>query len=231
MKPTASTEIDIFSRSQAMQLPLEERISRNDPAEYARVKHAHGGAGELHYLYLLDSLSLTTNLLFVNRGEVPPKGGVGHHLHNQMEEMFVIFDHEAQFTVDGRTTRHEGPVGVPCRVGHSHGIYNPTDKPAQWMNIAVGTVKAKFDYIDLGDDLSTARLDPQPAFLTVRFDRRLLQPFPGMCGGRGTVYQRRVLGPESFRTNWAYVDHLVLPPDSSVGRHKHEGVEEFYYVM
>ena len=27
-------------------------------------------------------------------------------------------------------------------MGHSHGIYNPTDKPVQWMNINVDATKA-----------------------------------------------------------------------------------------
>ena len=39
------------------------------------------------------------------------------------------------------------------------------------------------------------------------------------------------LQPEVFFTNWAYVDHLVAPPGTSVGRQMHTGVEEFYYVM
>ncbi len=34
-----------------------------------------------------------------------------------------------------------------------------------------------------------------------------------------------------FFTNWAYVDHLVVPPGASVGKHRHIGVEEFYYVI
>ena len=53
---------------------------------------------------LLDHTSLDTNLFFLHRGFIAPKSGIGAHFHNQCEEMFVIFDGEAQFTVDGRTS-------------------------------------------------------------------------------------------------------------------------------
>ncbi len=52
-----------------------------------------------------------------------------------------------------------------------------------------------------------------------------------MHGGKGTVAYRRALPPEVFLTNWSYIDHLLLPQGSSIGRHMHIGVEEIYYVM
>jgi len=45
------------------------------------------------------------------------------------------------------------------------------------------------------------------------------------------VQYRRVLPPEVFFTNWSYVDHVLMPPGSSIGAHKHMGVEEICYVM
>ena len=53
---------------------------------------------------LFDAHSLDTNLYFLHRGVIEPKSGIGAHFHNQCEEMFVIFDGEAQFTIDGRTS-------------------------------------------------------------------------------------------------------------------------------
>ncbi len=221
----------LFAFSLPAREPLEKRIAHNDPSKYSLAPLVHGGAGTLHYMGLFDASSLNTNLIFLHRGVLPPKSGIGHHYHNQMEEMFVIFDNEAQFTIDGRTATLKGPAGAPCRMGRSHAIYNPTDKPTEWMNIAVGSVKGKYDNFDLDDDRAGATLDAKPVFITLRLDRSLLRPSLAMNGGKGTVQYRRALPPEVFFTNWAYVDHLVAPTGASVGRHMHIGVEEFYYVI
>src|SRR5260370_41943266 len=103
--------------------PLEKRIAHNDPSIYHKSPHVHGGAGELRYAGLFDASSLNTNLIFLHRGVIPPKSGIGHHYHNQMEEMFVILDNAAQFTLDGRTAVPTGPSGSPFHMGSYHGIH------------------------------------------------------------------------------------------------------------
>ena len=211
--------------------PLEKRIAHTEPSKYKAIKSVHKGAGELDYQALFASTDFSTNLIFLHRGIIPPKGGIGHHFHNQMEEMFVIFTGEAQFTVDGRTSVLQAPAGAPCRMGRSHAIYNPSDKPVEWMNIAIGSTKGKYDAFDLGDDRVGAAIDPKPVFVNMQLDKALLKPMAGMYGGKGPVRYRRALPPEVFFANWSYVDHLVIPAGSSVGRKMHEGVEEFYYVM
>ncbi|MFN0102897.1 MAG: cupin domain-containing protein [Bryobacteraceae bacterium] len=205
--------------------PLAQRIAHSDASKYRKIRAVHAGAGELHYLGLFDAETFNTNFIFLHRGVIPPGGGIGHHYHNHMEEMFVILDGEAEFTIDGRTSVLRGPAGAPCRMGRSHAIYNPGDKPVEWMNIAVGSIKGKYDASDLGDDRVGVTKDAKPVFIHMRLDRSLLKPTPG-----GVMY-RRALTPEVFYTNWSYVDHVLVPPGAAIGAHRHEGVEEFYYVM
>ena len=84
--------------------------------------------------------------------------------------MFVIFDGEAQFTIDGRTSTLKGPAGAPARMGHSHAIYNATDKPVEWMNINVTAFRGVYDAFDLSDGRVGAPLDPIPQFMTMQLD-------------------------------------------------------------
>jgi len=211
--------------------PLAQRIVHTDPSKYRPSKAVHDGAGQLDYMALFDAHSLDTNLFFLHRGVIEPKSGIGAHFHNQCEEMFVVFDGEAQFTIDGRTSVLKGPAGAPCRMGHSHAIYNATDRPVQWMNINVSAMKGTYDAFNLGDARVDVQLDPIPVFMTMRLDPALLRSVDGMSGGKGSVQYRRALDTSVFTGPWAYVDHMVLPPGASLGPHLHREVAEFYYVM
>ena len=116
-------------------LPLAERIAHTDPTRYRSSPGVHGGPGQLSFFALFNGDVIDANLWFLHRGVIEPKSGIGQHFHNYCEEMFVILDGEAQFTIDGRTSTLKGPAGAPARMGHSHAIYNATDTPVQWMNI------------------------------------------------------------------------------------------------
>jgi mannose-6-phosphate isomerase-like protein (cupin superfamily) len=210
--------------------PLAQRIGHTDPSKYTRSR-SHESAGDMACETLLPGNALTTNLDFIHRCQIMPGGGVGHHFHNQCEEMFIVFDGEAEFTIDGRTSVLKGTVGAPCRMGHSHAIYNPSDHPVEFMNINVTAVKGKYDAFDLGDARANVAKDPIPVFMAMRLDKELLRAVQGYHGGEGRARYRRALDPSVFHTNWSYMDHLLLPPGGSEGSHRHPGIEEVYFVL
>jgi len=204
---------------------LASKITHYDLSKTRNLKAVHDGAGTMNFGPLMTDKTLSTNMLFLHRGVLHPHSGIGQHFHNHCEEMFVILDGEAEFTINGRTSLLKGTVGAPDRMGSAHAIYNPTDHDVEWMNINVGTSKV-YDAFNLGDDRVGAPQDKVPQFVTMKLDKALLKPsdIPG-------VMRRRALGPSVFYTAWAYVDHMLVQAGASVPQIRLTDLSEAFYVM
>ena len=237
--------------------PLNERIGHTDPAKAMPGKNVHQGTGTLGMQTLLGRGSIT-GLNFMHHGPLGPKSSIGHHFHTNSDEMFLILDGDCEFTINGQTALIEGPVGVPCKSGNSHAVYNPSAKAVDWVNFQVAVTvpataagygapsgggglarRGAYNYsadptalFETADDRSKVTLEKKPTFINTRqLTKALLRPVANMNGGKDTVFYRRALGPGSFESNWAFVDHLLIPAGATVGRHFHAGVDEVYFVI
>jgi hypothetical protein len=85
----------ILSSQTKPHAPLSKRIFHNDPSKYQQLAGVHGGAGSMGIIPLLTHEDFYTNFLFLHRGRLAPRSGIGHHFHNTCEEMLFILDGEA----------------------------------------------------------------------------------------------------------------------------------------
>ena len=235
--PVAALLLAVAATVAARQAPAS-RVVHTDPSRYRPLTAVHGGAGGMAYAALLNGGAIGPNFNFMHRGEIPVGSGIGHHFHNTADEMFVVLNGEAQFTIDGRTALLKGPVGVVCRAGHSHAIYNSGREPLQWINFQVSVNAGISDAFDLGDDRSAGvTLDRIPTFMTLSLDPALTRA----AGARGrgaaapaappAVMSRRAFGPSVFASTWAYVDHTIVAPGGSTSPLAHPAIGEVYYVL
>lgn len=208
----------------------KSRVIHNDPEKYRELSSVHAGAGKMGFTQLIGRNDLATNFLYLHTGVIEAKSGIGHHFHHNIEEMYVILNGEAEFTINGRTSKIKAPAVVPCKMGDSHAIYNSSGERIRWMNFAVSLTKGRSDNFDLGDARVGAALDPIPAFVSSRLEREKLKVNNPTYSGNG-VLARRVIGPEVFSTDWNHVDHVVIPAGSAAGPRELEGIEEVYYVI
>lgn len=224
------------ARPAAEQTPLASRIVATDPSVYRPLTAVHAGAGNMAFAGLLNRGAIGPHFNFLHRGEIPAGSSIGHHFHNTVEEMFVVLNGQADFTVNGRTARLEGPVAVVCRMGDSHAVLNTGSETLQWMNFQASAVTGVGDAFDLGDDRVGAPVDPVPTFMHATLDRSLIRPAGGRGRGAATpapagVMTRRLFAPTVFRSAWAYVDHVLVAPGASTSPNAHESVGEVYYVL
>jgi mannose-6-phosphate isomerase-like protein (cupin superfamily)/heme-degrading monooxygenase HmoA len=230
MKRLTAILLMTFSMVAATAQTLKDRIVHNDPSKYRNLTAVHAGAGQMAFTQLIGRTELATNFLYLHAGVINAKSGIGHHFHHTIEEMYVLLTGEAEFTINGRTSKIKAPAIVPCEMGDAHAIYNSSKEPVRWLNFAVSKTKGRADNFDLGDTRVGAAIDLIPVFVSSRLEQNKLKPVKPSAGGN-TVLYRRVFGPDIFSTDWNHVDHLVIAADSTCGPRQLEGIEEVYYVI
>jgi len=219
-----------FAQQGAATGTLAQRIGHHDLSRLQTSNSVHAGAGPMRFGPLLGAQALSTNLIFVHRGEILPGGGIGQHFHTQCEEMFVILSEgSAEFTINGRTSTMATPSGVPDTLGNAHGIYNPGTTPIQWLNINVGLTKT-YDNFDLNDNRVGAVKDKIPQFINFHIDPAQLRPAPANLNPTGQVTYRRLLGPAVFHTPWAYFDHIAIPAGGRIAPAADPNMSVAYYI-
>jgi len=191
---------------------------------------SHEGAGPILFKSLWESVDFQTPWIFVHAAILLPGGGIGHHRHDNCEEIFVTIDNATQFTHNGRTAEVVGGAAVPVRRGESHAIYNHTGRDTRFFNFNVAVVGRNADSTDFHDNRANAPLESTDRLPIGRFDRNLLH-YSQLHEGKGEVGTREVWGPRDFRTNLGYLVHCLLPPHTSIGYHRHDAIEECYIIM
>ena len=137
---------------------------KTDPSRYNAYSDCHKGAGTVHLGEVLGKDIFETNFVAVSRGEIPPGCGIGEHIHRHSEEVFIILNAPAQFTVNGRTAELPAGACVVCQSGSSHAVYNHTDETLQWLFFAVTETRGSWDAVDYNDDRSQAKVESPAPF-------------------------------------------------------------------
>jgi len=220
------------AHAQQTGIPVYGSTNPEEFIEYDARTQCHGGKGTLPLGGILDSDVFKTNMHSVSRGIIPPKSSIGEHVHRKMEEIFIILNTTAEFTVDGKTALLPAGSMVVCNEYHTHGIYNPHDDvDLDWLYFAVTEVKGQGEAVDFGEDLTNKQLESPAPFKYTVLDRTLLKPASRAHGGKGTIFFRRLWDTEDFTTNWEFIDHVVIPPGASFGYHQHNMLEEVDYIV
>ncbi|MGY3214358.1 cupin domain-containing protein [Mucilaginibacter sp. HD30] len=209
------------------------RVVKNDPSKLRSQPKIHDGAGTMAFTQLFGGRDVSTNLMYLHAGVMNANSSIGEHFHHSMEEMYVLLEGEAEFTINGRTSLIKAPALVPCKLGDAHGMYNTSGKTVKWLNFGVGKTRGNNGGVfNLGDPRlpGTTPLDAIPQFVSGRLDRDKLRGNNPSYTGTG-VTSRRIFSPDVFQTNWNNVDHVLIPAGTTMGARTMQGFEDIYYVV
>ena len=117
----------------------------------------HRGCGQIATRHVLSPDDFYSDWTFLDHAILSPKGSVGYHYHDFLEESFVVLSGQGLMTIDDKTFAVR-PGSVTWQgIRQKHGIYNPGPEKLEFVRIAVKQVDKEYTTIDLHDDLSARR--------------------------------------------------------------------------
>lgn len=129
---------------------------------------------------------------------------------------YLLLEGAVALAGSGLETQLEGPAALLCGVGWQHTLANAGEAPARLLCLSA----------ELQGGPPTAR-----ALLAEPVNQARLKWRPAIHGGGGQIATRHIWGPEDFCSPWAFLDHAVLAPGSSLGYHYHDALEECFVVL
>ena len=108
-----------------------------------------------------------------------------------------------------------GPGAILAPVGRAHSLINLSQRSARLLHVRV-----EMEILPADPSVRVADIDPKT--LTWR---------DAIHGGAGRIATRHIWEPADFASSWTFLDHAVLAPDSSVGYHYHDALEESFVVL
>ncbi|MFC1693807.1 cupin domain-containing protein [Candidatus Latescibacterota bacterium] len=222
---------------------LPKGFGLNNPHDYKEHPNLYGGIGTINYVEQFSSDDYTTLHQFCRVGVIPPKSSIGEHRLSDGEELFIILKGQVDVTVNGHTGRIADRTMIPCKLGDSVGLYNPTESDVLFGWIAIAKEKGKWNPIVLNTDLSKKNHEPVVPFPWIPMEY-LIGPPPenpsprgkGPHGGAGSfrsnLARTRINSERCFFTiNQWEAAYMVMPPGTSIGYHKHIIHEEHYFMV
>lgn len=206
-------------------------VVSNDILKYKEYKNYHGGAGSVSFMNFYPTEAFGTNINFLRQGVIPPKSSIGEHYMKNGDEVYVILKGRALVTVNGLSGFISGVSYVACPMGSSAGIYNNTEKDVEFLCFGVSMEKGKYDTVDYGIDLTKSSAEFPPPFQWAHFDKENSYYLEKVHKGKSGMDICDAFGTGFAKTNSGGFGICVIHPGSSIGYHKHDKIEEIYYII
>jgi len=103
-------------------------------------EQAMGGPGRVEFKKPFTMEELGNRFCNLMRVTMRPGDGVGVHAHTENAEVYYMLEGSATIIDDGVETILNPGDAQFCADGHTHGIYNHTDKDAAFLAIIVKNV-------------------------------------------------------------------------------------------